>query len=219
MAIPATGAFIGTPASISDRLAPHTDRHRAGTVRLGDLRNHADHVRESSHVRQHGGNAALGQPAVADLAALRRTDHAGFADAVGREVVVQHEVLAVLALESVDDLLVLPGAERGHDQRLGLAAGEQRRAVRARQQPDAYGDRPHGARITPVDARLSRQDALRRTRSSSRSPTDLADRGRLPAVGQPGRRRFWTPCGSPTVVSRRCLFVVDLVGGGNVGGG
>jgi hypothetical protein len=24
MAIPATGAFIGTPASISDRLVPHT---------------------------------------------------------------------------------------------------------------------------------------------------------------------------------------------------
>ena len=38
-------------------------------------------------------------------------------------------------------LLVLAGAERGDDQRLGLAAGEQRRAVGARQDADFGDDR------------------------------------------------------------------------------
>ena len=61
---------------------------------------------------------------MADFAAAGRAHAADFANRVGREVVVQHEVLAVLALERVDDLLVLAGAERDHDQRLGLAAGE-----------------------------------------------------------------------------------------------
>jgi hypothetical protein len=44
---------------------------------------------------------------------------------------VEHEALAVLALQRVDDLLVLLGAERGGYQCLRLAAGEQCRAVRA----------------------------------------------------------------------------------------
>ena len=50
------------------------------------------------------------------------------------------------------------GAERGDHERLGLAAGEQRRAVGARQHADADGDRAHGARIAAVDARLAVED-------------------------------------------------------------
>jgi hypothetical protein len=75
--------------------------------------------------------------AVADLAALRPEHEAGLADAVRREVVVQHEGLAELARERVDDLRVAARAQRGDDQRLGLAPGEQRRAVRARQHTGA----------------------------------------------------------------------------------
>ena len=65
---------------------------------------------------------------------------------------MQHEVLAELAGERVDDLFVLAGAERGDDQRLCFAAREQRAAVRARQQPHLHGDRPDGARVAAVDA-------------------------------------------------------------------
>ena len=71
---------------------------------------------------------------------------------------MHHEAIAVLALQRVDDLLVARGAERRGHQRLGLAAREQRRAVRARQQAGAYRDRAHGARIAAVDARLAVQD-------------------------------------------------------------
>src|SRR3989454_7997943 len=45
------------------------------------------------------------------------------------EVVVEHEVAPGLALERLDLLLVGLGAERGGDQRLGLTAREDRRAV------------------------------------------------------------------------------------------
>jgi hypothetical protein len=82
---------------------------------------------------------------------------------------VQHEVLAVFALERVDDLLVLAGAQRGHDQRLGLAAGEQRRAVGARQDADFGHDRADGLGVAAVDALAGVEDALRTT-SASRLP-------------------------------------------------
>ena len=105
-------------------------------------------------------DAAARQVAVADFAALGRTHHAGLTDRERREVVVQHERLAALAFERVDDLRIAAGAERGGDQRLRLAAGEQRRTVRARQHADLDGDRTHGAQIAAVDARLAVEDAL-----------------------------------------------------------
>ena len=80
---------------------------------------------------------------MADFAAAGRAHAAGLADRVGREVVVQQEAFLVGAFQRVDVLLVLAGAERGDHQRLGLAAGEQRRAVGARQDAD-FGRRSGG---------------------------------------------------------------------------
>src|SRR3546814_5242194 len=71
-------------------------RHRRGTVRLGDLRDDADGVRELFHRRHHGEDAALGEATVADLATLRAHHAAGFTDRIGREVVVEQEVFLVL---------------------------------------------------------------------------------------------------------------------------
>ncbi len=48
MATPATGALIGTPASISDEAGAAHARHGAGAVGLEDFRDHADHVREGA---------------------------------------------------------------------------------------------------------------------------------------------------------------------------
>ncbi len=48
---------------------------------------------------------------------------------------------AIARSSSLDALLVFLGAEGGGDQRLGLAAGEQRRAVGAGQHADFDGDR------------------------------------------------------------------------------
>ncbi len=70
---------------------------------------------------------------------------------------MQHKVFPILALERVDDLLVLAGAERGHRERLGFASGEQRRAMRARQNADLDRDRPHHAGVAAVDPALAAQ--------------------------------------------------------------
>ena len=71
---------------------------------------------------------------------------------------MQHEVLAVLAFQRVDDLLVLAGAEGGDAERLRLAAGEQGGAVRAGQQPDLGDDRPDGFGVAAVDTQSGAED-------------------------------------------------------------
>ena len=73
---------------------------------------------------------------------------------------MQHEVLAIVLGEPVDDLLVLSGAERGDHQRLGLAAGEQRRAVRPGQDADLDRYGADGLGVAAVDALLGVQDVL-----------------------------------------------------------
>ena len=150
--MPAVGRFSGTPASISASEAPQTVAIEDEPFELGDLGDDADRVGELVLRRQHRMDRAPGELAVADFAALGAAQAAGLADRVGREVVVQHEAFLVRALQRVDVLLVLAGAERGDDQRLRLAAGEQRRAVGARQDADFGDDRAHGLDVAAVDA-------------------------------------------------------------------
>src|SRR5205085_2751102 len=59
-----------------------------------------------------------------------------------------------------DELLVLAGAQRGDDQRLGLAAREQRRPVRARQDADLRHDRANRLDIAAVDAPPGVEDGV-----------------------------------------------------------
>ena len=74
---------------------------------------------------------------MSDFAAARAAHEPYFADAEGREIVVQHEALGGLAgIQHLDALLVFLGAERDGDQGLRFAAREQRRAVRAGQHAD-----------------------------------------------------------------------------------
>src|SRR5664280_560285 len=68
-----------------------------------------------------------------------------------REVVVQHERLFIGSLQRVDELLVLGGAQCRDHQSLRLAAGEQRRAVGARQHADFRHDLPDGFHVAAVD--------------------------------------------------------------------
>ena len=140
-------------AGIHQRERGAADRgHRRRAVGFGDLRDHAHRVREFVVRRQHGMDRAPGELAVADFAPLGAAEAAGLADRVGREVVVQQERLFVRSRQRVDVLLVLAGAERGHDHRLGFTAGEQRRAVGARQHADFGDDVAHGLDVAAVDA-------------------------------------------------------------------
>ncbi len=108
--------------------------------------------------RQNRTHRPPGELAVADLAAAGRAEPPGLAHRIGREIVVQHEGFLVGPLQRIDELLVLAGAERGNHQCLGLAAGEQRRAVSARQ--DAYlgEDRTHRPHVAAVDADAAVED-------------------------------------------------------------
>ncbi len=111
------------------------------------------------HLRHHGADAAAREVAVADFAALRRAHHARLAHRERREVVVQHERLFALARQRVDQLRVAAGAERRGDERLRLAAREERRAVGARQHAGLHGDLAHRIHVAAVDARLAGKDA------------------------------------------------------------
>ena len=68
--MPATGALIGTPASMSASDAAADRRHRGRAVRLEDLGDDADRVRETLSARAcTADERALGERAVTDLAA------------------------------------------------------------------------------------------------------------------------------------------------------
>lgn len=71
---------------------------------------------------------------------------------------MEQEALLVHARQAVDILLVFAGAEGGNDDRLGFAAGEQRRTVRARQETDFRHDRTDGFEVAAVDAALGVED-------------------------------------------------------------
>ena len=107
--------------------------HRRGTVGLHDLGDHADRVGELVLGGDHGQKRALGEGAMADLAALRRAHAADFAGAVGREVVLVHVALALDRLDGVEALPLVEHAERADGKCLGLAALEEARAVDAGQ--------------------------------------------------------------------------------------
>ena len=94
MAMPATGRAIGTPASISASELPHTVAIELEPFDSVISDTSADRVGEALPRRQQRPDRAPGELAVADLAPARRAHEARLADRVGREVVVQQEVLA-----------------------------------------------------------------------------------------------------------------------------
>jgi len=154
MAIPATGAAIGTPASMSASDAPQT-------VAIDD---EPFDSRMSLMTRTVYGNesescitcsiGALGKRSVADLTATGTAQGLHLAHGVGREGVVQHELVEAVAQQVVDPLLVLACAQGHRDEGLRLAARKERRAVRARKDSDLAGDGPHVGQTSSVDALL-----------------------------------------------------------------
>src|SRR5438046_2832855 len=103
---------------------------------------------------------ALGERPVADLAPPGAAQELDLARAEGREVVVQHELLVRLANERIDLLLVGGGTERRDHERLRLAAREEGRTVRARQDLDLAGDGAHVGEPAAVEAALLLHDRL-----------------------------------------------------------
>jgi hypothetical protein len=110
------------------------------------------------------GQRALGQVAVADFAAAGGAEAAHFADAVGREVVVQDEALLVRAAgDGVQVLGVIGGAEGDRGQGLGFAAVEEGGAVDAGQESDLGGQGADFVEAAAADAALVALSTLVRT--------------------------------------------------------
>ena len=79
---------------------------------------------------------------------------------------MQQEAFLVGAFQGVDELLVVAGAQGGDHQGLGLAAGEQGRAVGARQDADFRDDRADHVEGASVDALTGVSTSRRRTEAS-----------------------------------------------------
>ena len=138
----AADAAHGRGSVGSQHFADHT--HGVGEVLLGG----------------HGGqDCPLGESAVADFTPSRGTHAPGLAHAVGREVVVVHELLGVLGAHGVQGLLHGQRGQRGDGEHLGLAAGEEAAAVGAGQFADAAGDRPDLVGLAAVGSHVLVDDA------------------------------------------------------------
>ena len=149
--MPAVGAFSGTPASIKASDEPQTVAIDEEPFELGDLGDHPYRVGKFGGRRQHRMDGAPGKFAMADLAPPGRTHAASFADRIGGEIIMQQEALLISALQPIDILLVFAGPERGDDEGLSFAAGEQGRTMGARQNAHLREDRSHRLHVAPID--------------------------------------------------------------------
>src|SRR5215469_15086759 len=125
--------------------------HGRRPVRFRDLGDDAYRVGEAVLARQQRADRTPRELAMPHVTPARRAQPPRFAGGIGREIVVEHEILAVFAFERIDHLLVLRRSERSHDQRLGLASRKQRRAVGTGQKPDLARYCTNGASVPAID--------------------------------------------------------------------
>ena len=133
--------------------------HRRRTVGFGDFRHYTYGVREFVHIRHDCQHAALRQTTVTNFTTLRRTDHAGFAYGVRREVVVEQEGIGTFAHQFIKNLRVTSGTQRCSNQCLRFTAGEQRRTVSTRQHASTHIQTTDHIFFTTVDTRFACQYA------------------------------------------------------------
>ena len=133
---------------------------RGGAVGGDDLAHHADGVGELLNGRNDGQQRALGESAVADLAAAGAAGGLGLADGVAGEVVVVHIALLSLFPDGVELLVGAEGIESADGEHLRLAAGEQARAMDTGQHADLGGERTDLVLLTAVDAVALEQPRL-----------------------------------------------------------
>ena len=132
--------------------------HGGGTVGTDSLGDLTDGVRELLAARQHRHESLLGEGAMADLTALRRTDATGLAGGIRRHLIVVHVTLGLRTGQCVDLLLHLEHVQGGDAQNLGLATLEQGGTVHARHDVHLGGQGADVTQATAVDAVILGQD-------------------------------------------------------------
>ena len=95
---------------------------------------------------------------MANFAAARCTETANFANRIGREVIVQHEIGVGQTVQAIDHLLAIARAQCGGADCLRFTAGKQRRTVRTRQETDHAFNRADLRGGTAIDTAAIFQD-------------------------------------------------------------
>ena len=124
--------------------------HRRRAIRFENVADHTNRVREIFVIRQYWRNAAFSQRTVTDLAATWATDRAAFANRKRWEVVIEHELLAVLFNQAIDALFVATGSKSHRYESLSFTALKNRRTVCARQHVGLALDRPQAGVIATI---------------------------------------------------------------------
>ena len=133
--------------------------HGGGTVGTNGFGDLTDGVRELFAVRQHRHESLLRQRTVADFAALRGADAAGFTGGVRRHLIVVHVTLGLRTGQCVDLLFHLEHVQGGDAQNLGFATLEQCGTVHARNDVHFSGQGADVTQATAIDAVILGQDA------------------------------------------------------------
>ena len=150
--MPATEAFSGTPPSSIESVEPQTDAIDVEPFELSTSETMRSDVGPFLDRRDNREQCPLGERAVADLAALRRTHPARLAGGVRREVVVVDVALGRAAqLVEADELLHAGHAEGQHAEHLGLTPLEETGAVGGRQDLHLGRQRPDVGGAAAVD--------------------------------------------------------------------
>ena len=123
IAAPATGALIGTPASMSARVEPQVDAIEVEPLDVTHSLTRRMTYGKSCSRRQHRQQRPLRERAVADLTPARAAHRLVLAGAVRRHVVVMQVALGLVRADRVDPLDVRRGAQRRDGQRLRVCRG------------------------------------------------------------------------------------------------
>ena len=139
--MPATGAEIGTPASMSASVLPQTLAIEVEPFELTTSETSRIVYGNSSALGNHGKQRPLGEGAVTDVAAAGAAQAPHFTDAEWREVVMVDVALAIFRADRIEPLLLGGRAKRHDGDDLRLTTGEDRRAVGARKVASLDPDR------------------------------------------------------------------------------
>ena len=132
------GIFDGHAGVHQTKRSAADGRHGRGAVGLHDVADKTSGVWKNLFRRHNRSQRPLGKRTVTYVASTRSTHGFDLIHAERREVVMEHEALGILLPESVNTLLVPCAAQGSNDHRLGLAAGEKCRTVRARKHADLH---------------------------------------------------------------------------------
>ena len=152
IAMPATGRFRGTPACMRERVPPQTEAMDDEPFDSRISETTRDRVGEFLLGRKDLEDGPSSEVTMADLAAAR-TEAANLADREGGEVIVEHKMLAAIALDVVENLLIEKPC-RGSSPRETESSPRVKRAepwVRGRM-PDLAGDGPDVLETATIDA-------------------------------------------------------------------